>query len=492
MRGKKAVIIVWAMMLMIAGMMGNVAQAEGKAEARAIVRATKVTLPKAKTIYLGKDKVGSKATLKYEILPENAAALGDVNLQAWSSANTAVAKVSDKGVVTATGLGTTYITLHLEDGSAKQARCKVTVKKQPVTGVKLSQTRVSLLPGMKYQLKATLQPKNAYGSGVTWRSSDPSKAKVSKDGLVSCKKPGTVQISCKSKTGKGEESCTFLIGYNFEESFFRFVSIANAGYPDTPGARPGALGSSAALFEYYDAMYSEGMAKNRRTYENLTGAQMRNVLKEMSGWKATEKDVTILHFAGRGEITNVKKQKGALLGVDANKAAGVVTIAEVQSYLDKIQGTIILLLDSDMSGQFVTSKGAELDFGAVVIEEIAERQAQVRAIGGEKRSKYKIITACTTGGRAYEQWDEEEEDGFSFLTEALVTGFEEGADTNRDNIVTVREAYNFASRKVAQYVSEYNRAHKTKRSQKVTLWPAGDYSPLCVISAETDGDMGDE
>lgn len=84
------------------------------------IEAASVSLDK-KTLEM---KQGSSFTLKATVAPDNT---HNKNVK-WSSSNTAVATVSDKGVVKAKMIGTATITCTTDDGSKKSASCSVTVK----------------------------------------------------------------------------------------------------------------------------------------------------------------------------------------------------------------------------------------------------------------------------------------------------------------------------------------------------------------------------
>ncbi len=89
----------------------------------------------------------------------------------WSSSNTSVATVSSSGLVTAKSAGTAIITCKANDGSGKEATCKVTVQSVPttpeiyITSIKLGNTNLmSLTKEDNLSLTATF--KN-YGATTT-------------------------------------------------------------------------------------------------------------------------------------------------------------------------------------------------------------------------------------------------------------------------------------------------------------------------------------
>ena len=133
-----------------------------------IYKVTKVELNKTSLTL----DVNESETLTATITPSNAT---DQDV-AWSSNNESVATVDQNGEVNAVAPGTANITVTTQDGD-KTATCAVTVT-QPVTGVSLDPTSLSLFTGDTATLTATVQPENATNKAVTWASSNPSVATV--------------------------------------------------------------------------------------------------------------------------------------------------------------------------------------------------------------------------------------------------------------------------------------------------------------------------
>lgn len=79
----------------------------------------------------------------------------------WSSSNTSVATVDDKGTVTATGKGTCYITATSKSNSSKFARCKVTVTENIATAENIVINEI-----MAANVDVYMDPSFNYGSWV--------------------------------------------------------------------------------------------------------------------------------------------------------------------------------------------------------------------------------------------------------------------------------------------------------------------------------------
>jgi leishmanolysin/Big-like domain-containing protein len=106
--------------------------------------------------------IGQTAQLTATITDQNGNAIGSPAL-AWTSANTAVATVSSSGLVTATGNGTTVITV--SSGSAS-AHADVTVAQVPTQLQKIAGDNQTATPGQPVALPLTVQVNDGSGSPI--------------------------------------------------------------------------------------------------------------------------------------------------------------------------------------------------------------------------------------------------------------------------------------------------------------------------------------
>ena len=102
----------------------------------------------------------------------------------WTSSNTAVATVTQTGIVTAVSPGKATIVAAATVGG-KVATCEVTVVPNtvPITGISLPAT-LTINGSDKGTLTATLSPDNTTDVNVTWSSSDENIATISGGGLT--------------------------------------------------------------------------------------------------------------------------------------------------------------------------------------------------------------------------------------------------------------------------------------------------------------------
>ena len=167
-----------------------------------VIDATGVSLDKSEVTI----PLGEQIELMATVTPDNATNKGVV----WSSSNQSVAIIAG-GVITATGIGTTTITVTTIDGGFK-AKCDVTVIPVAVTGVTLDPETASLQPGETVQLVATVQPANATNQNIAWfYLSDSNAVIVNVDGTVRAIAPGQATITVKTEDGGFVATCIVTV-----------------------------------------------------------------------------------------------------------------------------------------------------------------------------------------------------------------------------------------------------------------------------------------
>ena len=144
---------------------------------------------------------GGNATLKATILPDRATDKEVI----WKSSDPTIASVQN-GMITALKVGTATITATTEQGEFT-ASCAITVT-EPVTGVILSKTKLSLFTDDIVQLKATILPEHdGVDQATTWSSSNTSVADVDTIGKVLALSAGTTIIKVTTKEGAFTAEC---------------------------------------------------------------------------------------------------------------------------------------------------------------------------------------------------------------------------------------------------------------------------------------------
>ncbi len=139
--------------------------------------------------------VGSTLQLTAECLPDNAS----VPKVTWSSRTPAVATVDEDGVVTGVKRGTAGIVATAADGSRVEQAVSLVVT-QPVTELAITEAEIPVIVGRTAMAKVKVQPADASDKSVTWSTSDPAIATVSKGGQLTGVKAGECVVTATSNS----------------------------------------------------------------------------------------------------------------------------------------------------------------------------------------------------------------------------------------------------------------------------------------------------
>ena len=159
----------------------------------------------------------------------------------WSSSNTAVATVDDKGGILAVGAGNAVITATAANGVS--GKVTITVNEVAVTGIQIVNADgealtdgIKLTEGSKTTLTAEITPKNATVRTYTWSSTDAKVATVNADGQIVALKEGTTTIKATSTDGGFVSSVEVTVTKKSNEDVNKMsLSVTNAleGYDNT-------------------------------------------------------------------------------------------------------------------------------------------------------------------------------------------------------------------------------------------------------------------
>ncbi len=139
-------------------------------------------------------KIGTTYNLAWSVEPSTATN----KTLTFSSSNTAVATITDKGVITAVGAGTTTIVAAANDNTSIVDSYELTVDALiPVTQINVT-GKASMAVGETATFTATVLPADASYQGVVWSSSNTNVATVDQKGNVTVVASGTVVITATS------------------------------------------------------------------------------------------------------------------------------------------------------------------------------------------------------------------------------------------------------------------------------------------------------
>ncbi len=146
------------------------------------------------TKFLVNKRDGSGAGIVYEGKAKTGKTLND----SWNT------KGADPGTYEA-------IAVVYGDGGAELQTAGITFKVTvPVTGLKLSNTKLSLEKGDTFHLTAEVSPKEA-NQAVSYKTSNSSVASVDQNGLITAKKAGKATITATAKDGGKFVMCTVTV-----------------------------------------------------------------------------------------------------------------------------------------------------------------------------------------------------------------------------------------------------------------------------------------
>ncbi len=153
---------------------------------------------------------GDKQQVSVSYEPENAT---NKSLT-WTSTDETIATVSEDGLITAVGEGTTTIVVKTMSGISKVVTVTVQSDVIAVEKVTVTPSTVTMTTGDTKQLTATVTPVDATNKTISWTSSDEEVAIVSAEGLVTAIGAGTAEIVASSANGK---TATVNVTVNYKQ-----------------------------------------------------------------------------------------------------------------------------------------------------------------------------------------------------------------------------------------------------------------------------------
>ncbi|QDH45139.1 major tail protein [Salmonella phage SE13] len=161
-----------------------------------VINVTGVSIDEGATASM---ETGDTLQLHATVTPPNATDPSVV----WSAPTSAVATVTEAGLVTANAVGSIDVTVTTNDGGFSDV-ITISVGAAVVhpTGVTIDQGEsIKVVKGETSQLTATVAPAEATNKNVTWESDTPAVATVSADGLVTGVEYGTAIITVSTVDG---------------------------------------------------------------------------------------------------------------------------------------------------------------------------------------------------------------------------------------------------------------------------------------------------
>ena len=198
-----------------------------------------------------------------------------------SSNDEDVCTISESGLVTAIGPGSTTIDL-ISDQRSLELSVPVTVTASGavgVTGVSLDKNALSIKQGDTGSLTATVSPSSATNKNVTWSSSNTSVATVS-NGTVTAVAPGNATITVTTQDGGYTATCSVTVTKKLSS-----ISVSGQTTAFT-------VGDSFSFGGSVTANYSDSTSANVTSLATFSGYNMSTAGNQTVTVSYTEDDVT--------------------------------------------------------------------------------------------------------------------------------------------------------------------------------------------------------
>lgn len=162
---------------------------------------------------------GETKTLKVQIFPEEASN----HKITFSSDNLKVATVDNNGNIKAVGKGEATITVKSDENNV-QSKINITVYSK-VTGINLDKAEIYLPVEENIILNARIEPEDANDKEIIYESDNENIASIDKDGTITAKQEGEVNIIASSKENPDIKAiCKLIVVRKMEDSEISFDS----------------------------------------------------------------------------------------------------------------------------------------------------------------------------------------------------------------------------------------------------------------------------
>ena len=329
----------------------------------------------------------------------------------WESSDPAVATVDRRGQVTGVKAGEVTVTASARENPGIRKKWKITVYPKPVKKIRITAlTETVCLDARKtLPLEITISPENV-SKTIEWKSSDKKIAAVSKAGVVTAKKPGTVTITARTVDGSNREASITLTIEKKEPPLqepdpelptkYYALLIANSDYTSITRL-PSTKNDQKAM---KTALAGMNQAWKITTGKNLTGDQIASaVTSAFEG--ATANDICLFYYSGHG-CEDMDFFPGALMGINYNgdeENSDLLSVRRLKNALDRAcPGKVIVMLEACGSGAVIYD-GQPLSwetsgksyFSNTILS--AFRNAEMVRTGELLSNKYTVLTTCEHG-----------------------------------------------------------------------------------------------
>ena len=239
-------------------------------------------------------KIGTSLKLVARIEPANATN----KAVTWSSDNTAVATVSDAGLVEAKTVGTATITVTTADGG-HTATCSFTVTTEDVvlTGLKVSPAETHIKVGQTSSLGVSYEPAGATHRDLTWETSNAAIVTGDANGNIQGVAAGEATITVKSKINPSiKATCKVIVAPAtvVEDAVFASVVIAPNPFDNQLRIVNGELQGEYALYNAQGVVVLSGELGDAETVINTIELASGLYLLRLTAENGATKTITVV------------------------------------------------------------------------------------------------------------------------------------------------------------------------------------------------------
>jgi uncharacterized protein YjdB len=298
--------------------------------------------------------VGEEVSVRARALDAAGNALGGRNVR-WSSQNPSIATVTQGGTIRGVSEGRTEITAVVED---RPASVMVTVLAAAVGAVVVTPEISAVTEGETVQLNVQVEDSEGRplaGRSVTWRSSDPSVATVSTEGIVTGRRAGSANITAHAGERAGVSTLTVKAAEVEEQANVQpnreisgpedlFARAAPEGWTLVPSQLP-----EIAKYNSRLGVISILSVRQNTREEILAGLRTIvanrmdsvEVMTPPSSYNTDEEESVLsqLLFAIQGSGFNEARYR-VVLAAARNRYRGIGVIALLEHYVDPDQGMV--------------------------------------------------------------------------------------------------------------------------------------------------------
>ncbi|MBQ3424585.1 MAG: Ig-like domain-containing protein [Clostridia bacterium] len=370
----------------------------------------------------------------------------------FSSDTPQVASVSSKGVVLARKKGTAVISVESSGGAG--LTCEVTVFPAPSAIVLEPASIVKQLKAGGAQIKWRFGAADELGT-VSFSSSDQRVATVDGDGYVTFCGTGMAVITAVTTNGlTAKASVTVLPDKQVTDKTKYRLFAAYSYWDSLPFTKRNASGM-AAVFGKSD------IDGQKYAVKVMGNPGKTRLLSGISGFfaDADANDVSIVYLCSHGhnDKASYTDYRLSLPGYDDNpgNANYSITAGELFNCLERIDGNVVLILDSCYSGTFLEDMGSALRRAGGRIAVLTAASNTRATYYNVKKKSVDFFTFFMLQGLGYDEkngWWNGDSKGSKGAYPGYLAADRAG---NRDGVVTLGELYDYADRCIDANIPSY-------------------------------------